>query len=155
MAASTGGEHLAHLPDFEEVDALDAAFALALASPLRYAALRFFIDWSRLDLAEQLVVAERGNWNGARHEILAPAADALGADHPLAAAILYRALIDSILARARTEAYGHAARYYNELEALAAEETPDWPIDSAADYRAAARAQHGRKTSFWVLVDRR
>ena len=44
-------DHLAHLPDFEDVDALDAAFAHALASPLSYAALRFLVARPRLDLA--------------------------------------------------------------------------------------------------------
>ena len=51
-------EHVARLPDFEDVEALDRAFAAALASPLPYAALRFFIRWPRLDLAERLA------WSG-------------------------------------------------------------------------------------------
>ena len=70
-------EHIAHLPDFEDVDALDAAFVHALASPLIYAALRFLIEWPRLDLAERLVAERHDEWDGRRYEILAPAAEAL------------------------------------------------------------------------------
>ncbi len=87
-------EHIARLPDFEDVEALDAAFAAALASPLPYAALRFFIRWPRLDLAERLAVERRSEWDGQRYEALAPAADALEPKHPLGAVILYRALIE-------------------------------------------------------------
>ncbi len=95
-------DHLAHLPDFEDVDALDAAFALALETPLVYGALRFLVQWPRLDLAERLVVKRRVEWDGRRYEILAPAAEALEFAQPLAATILYRALIGSILERAQS-----------------------------------------------------
>jgi Family of unknown function (DUF6880) len=146
-------DHLAHLPDFEDVDALDAAFALALASPLIYAALRFLVDWPRLDLAERLVAERRAEWDGRRYEILAPAAQALESAHPLAATILYRALIDSILGRGQSLAYPHAARYYAELEALAPREDQNWPIDPAQTYRAELRRRHGRKQGFWSLIE--
>jgi hypothetical protein len=145
-------EHLAHLPDFEDIDALDAAFAHALASPLIYAALRFLIEWPRLDLAERLVVARRAQWDGRRYEILAPAAETLESSHPLAAVILYRALIDAILQRGYSPAYRHAARYYAELESLAAREDPSWPIDPARTYRVELRVRHGRKQGFWSLI---
>ena len=146
-------EHLAHLPDFEDVDALDKAFAHALATPLKYAALRFLVEWPRLDLAERLAVARRGEWDGRSYEILAPAAEALASAHPLGATILYRALIDSILARGQSLAYPHAARYYAALEALAPHEDPGWPIDPPGAYRAELRRRHGRKFGFWSLVD--
>jgi hypothetical protein len=146
-------DHLAHLPDFEDVDALDAAFAHALASPLSYAALRFLVAWPRLDLAGRLVEERRAQWDGRRYEILAPAAQALESGQPLAATILYRALIDSILTRAQSPAYPHAARYYSELESLAAREDANWPIDPARTYRAGLKSRHGRKQGFWSLVD--
>jgi hypothetical protein len=146
-------EHVARLPDFEDVDALDQAFAAALASPLLYAALRFFIQWPRLDFAERLVAERRGEWNGQRYEALAPAAEALEPKHPLGAVLLYRALIDSILERGQSLAYGHAARYYAALEGLEARETRDWPIEPHRHYRAELRRRHGRKAGFWSRVD--
>ena len=146
-------EHLAHLPDFEDVEALDAAFAHALASPLILAALRFLVEWPRLDLAGRLVAERRGEWDGRRYEILAPAAEALVSGHPLAATILYRALVNSILERGQSLAYPHAARYFAELEALAPREDPNWPIDPARTYREELRRRHGRKYGFWSLVE--
>ena len=146
-------EHLALLPDFEDVVALDKAFALALETPLHYAALRFLVEWPRLDLAERLVVARRGEWDGRHYEILAPAAEALASAHPLGATILYRALTDSILQRGQSLAYPHAARYYAALEALGPREDPGWPIDPAGTYRAELRRRHGRKYGFWSLVE--
>lgn len=77
LGAAALREHLAHLRDFEDVDALDKAFALTLETPRIYAALRFLVEWPRLDLAERLVVARRPEWERRRYEILAPAAEAL------------------------------------------------------------------------------
>ncbi len=146
-------EHVARLPDFEDVEALDRAFAAALASPLLYAALRFFVRWPRLDLAERLAVERRNDWDGRRYEALAPAAEALEPKHPLGAVILYRALIDSILERGQSLAYGHAARYYAALEGLEAREAPGWPIEPHRLYRAQLRRRHGRKLGFWSRVE--
>jgi hypothetical protein len=146
-------EHVARLPDFEDVEALDAAFATALASPLLYAALRFLIQWPRLDLAERLVVERRKEWDGKRYEALAPAAEALESKHPLGAVILYRALLDSILERGQSLAYGHAARYYAALEGLEAREAPGSPIEPHRFYRDALRRRHGRKLGFWSRVE--
>ena len=146
-------EHLAGLPDFEDVDALDAAFALALETPLVYPALRFLVQWPRLDLAERLVVKRRAQWDGRRYEILAAAAETLESAQPLAATILYRALVGSILERAQSPAYAHAARYYVELESLAAREDPGWPVERAETWLTALRGRHGRKHGFWTAVE--
>jgi hypothetical protein len=80
-------------------------------------------------------------------------------ESPLAATILYRALLDDILARARSKAYSHAAKYLAALDRQA----PD--SDTASDrlaellshalYREGLRATHGRKSGFWALVEGR
>jgi hypothetical protein len=83
-----------------------------------------------------------------------PAAEALESGHPAAAAVLYRALVDDILTRARSPAYGHAARYLARLDALADQmgSTPGLPDHET--YRATLKAVHGRKMAFWSLVSR-
>ncbi|RBP14349.1 hypothetical protein DFR50_109102 [Roseiarcus fermentans] len=146
-------EQVARLPDFEDVEALDAAFAAVFASPMIAAALRFFLQWPRLDLAERLVVERRTEWDGRRCEALAPAADALESRHPLAAVVLYRALLDAILDRGLSLAYGRAARYYAALQGLEAREAPGWPIEPHRHYRAELRRRHGRKLGFWSRVE--
>jgi hypothetical protein len=69
--------------------------------------------------------------------LLAPAAEALEDVEPRAASVLlYRALIDDILQRARSPAYGHAARYLARLDALAASGAspePNAPITTLID----------------------
>jgi len=147
--------YLAHLPDFGEFDALDRAFAHAAAFPHRYTALAFFLEWPRQDHAAKLVLDHLGSWDGRHYGALAPAAEALEEKHPAAATVLYRALIDDILARARSPAYGHAARHLARLDALADRlERPAPEAPDHATYKAELKRAHGRKVGFWSLVDR-
>lgn len=109
--------YIADLPDFDEFEALDRAFAHAAAHPQRYRSLAFFLAWPRFDLAAKLVLEHHATWEGRHYGALVPAAESLEHDHPVAATVLYRALIDDILARDRSPAYGHAARYLAKLDA--------------------------------------
>lgn len=142
------------LPDFGEFEAMDRACNLVLSSDQIYSALRFFTEWPKLDLAAQKVLAHRGSWDGGQYYLLPPIAETLLHDHPLAATILYRALIDDILAKGRSTAYPHAARYLHTLDALAsasdAEASGLEGFLSHSDYRANLNKKHGRKTSFWA-----
>ena len=145
-------EHIRHLPDFEDADVLERAFAHAAAQPERFGALAFFLDWPRLDLAARLVVAHHASWDGRHYTELAPAAEALRHDHPGAATILYRALIDDVLVRARSPAYGHAARYLARLDDLNVEAVTVLGIPDHAAYRAGLKQAHARKAAFWAAV---
>jgi hypothetical protein len=145
-------EYIAHLGDFEEFDALERAFAYAMAHPHPYRSLGFFLAWPRLDLAAKLVVDHRQTWAGQHYGILVPAAEALEHDHPVAATVLYRALLDDILARARSPAYGHGARYIARLDDLATADVTAAGIIDHQSYRATLRRSHGRKAAFWTIV---
>ena len=145
-------DHIARLPDFAEFDVLDKAFAHAIGFEQKYRALAFFLNWPRLDLAARLVVNRRAEWEGRHYEALLASAETLEPDHPVAATILYRALLDDILNRGRSPAYGHAARYLEKLDALAAHEDAASSIDPHPAYRAALSQKHGRKSGFWSLV---
>ncbi len=145
-------DHIARLPDFSEFDVIDEAFAHAMNSPQKYRAAALFLSWPRLDLAAKLVLDRREDWEGRHYEVLLPAAEALEPDHPIAATILYRVLLDDILDRARSPAYGHAARYLQKLDMLAVEGCAS-PVEAHQSYRAGLLKKHGRKTGFWSLVD--
>ncbi len=146
-------EYVAKLPDFEDEEALEGAFAYVAAHPRRYRALAFLLNWPRLDLASKLVLDHVADWDGGHYEVLAPAAEALEQDYPLAATIVYRALIDDILAKGRSQAYGHAARYFLTLASLAADGAArHGPSDHHA-YADVLRKAHGRKYGFWSLLD--
>jgi hypothetical protein len=145
-------DYVDHLPDFEDSDALDRAFAHAATHRHHYRALEFFLTWPHLEFAAKLVTDHLSTWSGQHYEMLAPAAEALEHEHPAAAAALYRILIDDILVRARLSAYGHAARYLDKLAEI------DCPAVSALlgsneAYRGALDQTHGRKASFWSIVD--
>ncbi len=88
------------------------------AAPVKSKDRYVLLEWPRLDLAAKLVIEHRGEWDGSQYYMLPPAAEALQHDHLLAAVILYRALLDDMLARARSKAYSHAARYLKKLDAL-------------------------------------
>ncbi len=146
-------QHMRRLDDFEEFDVLDRAFDHASSSTAIYRALKFFMEWPRLDRAARLVVERRDKWDGRHYELLGPAAAALEADHPAAATIIYRALLDDILTRAKSQAYGHGATYLAKLDELAgALDATIVGIDGHASYRAALLKTHGRKSGFWAAV---
>ena len=143
---------LKKLGDFEEDDAIERAFAHAETSRQIYTALEFFIAWPRLDRAAKLVLAKSGKWDGRHYGPLSGAAATLEETFPLAASVLYRALLDDILTRGKSQAYGHGARYLAKLESLA-EEIPDWDgIDSHVAYALGLQKGHGRKYGFWSLT---
>lgn len=146
-------DHLARLPDFEDEEALERALAHALAFKNPLAALAFLVRWPRLDLAARLVTERRAAWDGRHWEWLSPAAEALAEEHPLPASLLYRALLDDILGRARSQAYGHGARHLAALDALASRLAPGDLDPDPATYRAVLRKAHGRKIGFWSLVN--
>lgn len=146
-------DYVVHLGDFEEFDALERAFGYAAAHPDQHRALGFFLEWPRLDLAAKLVLVRRETWAGQHYGLLVPAAEALEHDHPVAAAVLFRALLDDILARARSQAYGHAARYLAKLDDLSTEDLAASGVIDHEAYRAGLRRSHGRKAGFWSLVE--
>jgi len=64
-------------------------------------------------------------------------------------------MIDSVLERAASTSYPHAARDLAACEAMSAQ--VDWTahgLTPHADYLAGLRSRHGRKASFWSLVGR-
>jgi hypothetical protein len=132
---------------------MDKAFAVVAASPNAYSALTFLLEWPRLDLAAALVIDRRTDWDGRHYDLLGNAALALEDSFPMAATVLYRALIDDILSRGKSPAYGHAARYLGTLDALSGRLPSDAPIDAHEHYRAGLKKSHGRKLGFWSLVD--
>lgn len=143
--------YMGALGEFEEFEALDRSFAHVEAAPNIHGALVFLLEWPKLDKAAALVVLHRDRWQGESYDLLAPAADTLEPEHPIAAALLYRRLLDAILTRGQSNAYGHGARYLARLDALA----PDLDRAAFADvprhdtYRAGLAKAHGRKSAFW------
>lgn len=151
-------DHVKALPDFAEFEVMDRAFAHALAHNDSRTALTFLMGWPRHDLAARLIIDRHADWDGNDYHLLPPAAETLEQDFPLAATVLYRALLEDILRGARSKAYPHAARYLKQLGHLAAasEADPLCPpgIVPHATYLADLTREHARKAGFWANVER-
>lgn len=50
------------------------------------------------------------------------------------------------------ESWGHAARYWHRLRAIAADGHSLLPVQAPDEFEAEIRARHGRESSFWAYV---
>ena len=115
-------------------------------------ALSFLVSWPALSRASRLVFERLEDIDGADDEMLAPAADALSADHPLAATMVLRAMIEAILRRGWANYYKRAARYLLDCAGLSSRITDYGVHESHEAFEARLRCDHGRKESFWGLL---
>jgi hypothetical protein len=152
LSADILREYLKQLPDFEDIEAEQRAHAFVFEKGAPNAALQFFLDWPQYDLAAKLIVSHPHHWNGGHWHFLPKVAGLLEHDYPLAATIIYRALLDDILDRARSKAYGHGAKYLEKLTLLAQEADPLRPdiITDHAKYLVTLKKTHARKSGFWA-----
>ncbi|MFQ6539438.1 MULTISPECIES: DUF6880 family protein [Aphanothece] len=142
--------YLDQLPAFEDVEAEQRAIAIALAYPSLTQSLCFLLSWpSALAQTAELVVNRRGELEGAQYGVMGAAAEKLSQDHPLAATLALRSMVDFTLAETRSSRYGHAARHLQTC-ALLSQRIDAWgDIPSHEAYMAAIRSGHGRKSAFW------
>jgi Family of unknown function (DUF6880) len=145
--------YLKRLPDFEDIDAERRALALVHASGRFHEALHFLANWPAPELAADLVLTRAAELDGSLYQVLVPAAAALEAKQPLAATVVRRALIDFALRESRTTRYRHAARHLLECRGLAGQIADFGCFETHQAYHARLKAEHGRKSSFWSLLD--
>lgn len=110
--------HLKRLGDFDDVEAEDRAMAFARAFPNAAMALRFFVEWPNPAEAARLVLTRNADLKGDAVDLLDPAARLLEARHPLAAALVLRAMIEDTARWRRHERYGSAQRWLLEAASL-------------------------------------
>jgi hypothetical protein len=146
-------DHLARLPDFEDADAEERAFAIARSFPIALRGLNFLLEWPALRQAAALVLERHGELDGDAYERLNPAAERLAAEHPLAAALLLRAMVDFTLSRARGSRYSHAARHLRTCARLDDAIGDYGAFESHGCYLARLHEQHGGKDAFWGLLE--
>ena len=143
-------QYLRRLPDFDDVEAEEAAMDHARKHPNVLAALRFFLDWPAPYAAVELVQARAAEIDGDHYELLTPAAEALATRYPLAATLLLRAMIDFTLRKARAARYSYAAQHLLDCAVLAAEIPEFGEIEPHNDYVSRLRRDHSRKSAFWA-----
>jgi len=146
-------DYLERLADSDASKAEEKALDHAQEFPDRLAALSFFLSWPALDRASRLIVEHAHSLDGNRYETLAPAARALMSDYPLAATLVLRALIDHTLGRGKSTRYWYAARDLSKCSSLAPGISDFHTHETHAAYEQRLRRDHGRKRSFWNLID--
>ena len=144
--------YLGKLPDFEDDEAERRALDQAESDQSLPRALAFLVRWPALDRAARLVMRRAAELDGDHYEVLTPAAEAFAEQHPLAATLLLRAMIDFALAKARSARYRHAARHLQECAGLAPAIADYGALETHEAYVARLKAKHGRKSGFWGLV---
>ena len=85
--------------------------------------------------------------------ILAPTARALESEHPLAATLVLRAMIDFTLSKGKSTRYKHAARNLSKCSRLSTGISDFQTHETHDAYKQRLRCDHGRKRSFWDLID--
>ena len=148
LSEHTFRAYLAHLPDGEHDGVRAAAVTMARQHREPHAALNLLIGLD-LDAASDLVLTRVGELNGDLYSRLRAAAQALEADHSLAAVLLYRSMADAVLIRAQSTQYEHAVRDLAAAERLAPA-VSDWLGHTPQDaYREQVVASHRQKRTFW------
>jgi hypothetical protein len=117
---------------------------------LSYDDAAFLVDMGRLDDASEYLFRYRDRLDGDLYPFLLPLAKALEeGERFLGAVIVYRSLLESILARAQSRYYHHGVRYLKKLDVLSPS-VKDWRgLPSHDDYKQGLLEVHGRKRSFW------
>lgn len=141
--------HLKLLPDFEDIEAEDAARQVVLTYASVDRALAYCLEVRDLSLACAVIDARLPEIDGDAYEVLTSLADALSPEHPLHAVLLWRAMIDFALTRNRKGRFGHAARHLASCAAADAFITDYGPHPPHTAYFQTLSERHTRKASFW------
>lgn len=132
-------------------DVIDAEIRIIFEEPrLSYTDADFMLSTMRIDALEEYLFERIGELDGHSYYSLLPLAEALEQDgRQLISSLIYRALIDSVLARALSKYYHHAVKYLKKLDHLACtiNDWRAWPPHSA--YMASLWESHKRKSALW------
>jgi len=117
---------------------------------LRESDAEFLIAIGKMDEAEAYLLGRADQLDGKHYGSLLSLAETMEAEsRHLAASLIFRSLLISILERGYTKAYPHGVRYLKKLDKLSVFVT-DW---KDFNYHEAFKEQiiqaHGRKRSFW------
>ena len=145
--------YIKHLPEFDDIEAEEKAFAHAHGFPDVHLALIFMAQWPAPAEAAKLVLARADEIDGDLYEILTGAADWLSEKHPLAATLLLRDMIDFALETGRSSRYKHAGRHLATCAALAAHIADFGAFADHVTYAEGLKRNHGKKHSFWSAVN--
>lgn len=110
----------------------------------------FLVSMGRIDDAERYLLRHVEKFDGEGYTTLLRIADAMEtAGKFLVTSLLYRALLDAILARGISKYYVHGVRYLHKLDTLAASVQAWKDFDTHTAYVKTLETAHARKSAFW------
>ena len=117
---------------------------------LRESDTEFLITIGKIDEAEEYLIKHADQLDGGYYDCMLALAKTMEAENrSLAASIIYRSLLLSILERGYTKAYPHGIRYLKKLDKLAMI-ISDWKKFTHHEaFKGRIYQDHGRKHSFW------
>jgi hypothetical protein len=138
----------------DEVIAAETALILK-STTFKESDAGFMITTGKIDAAETYLLGRAEQLNGDHYGSLLPLAETMASENRnLAASLLYRSLLLSILKRGHTKAYPYGIRYLKKLDKLS-ETITDWQnFDNHKVFKAQILLTHGRKRSFWSKYER-
>ena len=133
----------------EKVVAEEAALILE-DTEMRESDAQFLIAVGKIDEAETYLLHRAEQLDGTYYWSLLPLAEAMESENRnLAACLIYRSLLVSILERGYTKAYPHGVRYLKKLDQLSGTIT-DWKrFPDHEAFKERIIQAHSRKRSFW------
>ena len=124
---------------------------LILANPIFCASdAEFMISVGKIDETERFILERAEQLDGDYYGSLISLAKTMESENRnLAAALIYRSLLISVLERGYTKAYPHGVRYLKKLDKLATAITQWMKFDNHETFKDQIYLSHGRKHSFW------
>jgi len=124
---------------------------LILANPAwRETDAKFLLSVGKIKEAETLILERSEQIDGDYYTRLISLAETMESENRnLAATLIYRSLLISILERGYTKAYPHGVRYLKKLDKLAASIMQWMKFDNHESFKDQIHRSHGRKYSFW------
>lgn len=145
-------KYLKLLPDFEDLDAEEEALTLAEQFPDIATAVNFLLKWPSATLAARVIVQRVTELNGDDYIWMTNAANDLDAEFPLAATLLRRSMIESILKETKKKRYRHAVKHLAAC-AISDASIPEYlPFATHEEFMRKLRKDHKTIQRFWALV---
>ena len=145
-------EYLKRLPDDERTEATERALDRAGDHENVHLALMFLLEWPDVPRAAHLLIGRAAELNGNFYEVLNSAASSFAAEHPLAATLALRAMVDFTLGNTRSTRYAHAVRQLRRCAELAPRIDEYRGFPDHDSYMGEVRDMNVRKTKFWRLM---
>jgi hypothetical protein len=145
-------EYLKRLPDFEDVAAEDQAKRHVSTFPDVMAALQFCLAWPDLLTASELIKSRQAEINGIHYDALNATAETLRSRYPLAAVLVWRAMITSVLRHGHTKRYAQAVEHMHDCTNIDLALTDYEGNLAHDDFLRHLRQHYDRKKTFWAAL---